>query len=111
VKDLSEEMLDYSPEELWNEILNEAYDEANDDTHTINLIEVEASHDSPLWTLDGVEIEYPDYRSLDDTLVKVFNKDAYIIFVLYEMVIVEHEGRPEKVKVVALDESGCVIHV
>jgi hypothetical protein len=102
---------DVPPEDLWNEVLEYALDLETDDYHPTHLIEIEASHDSPLWKLDGVEMEYPDYATLDRTLAKVFGYDVLVIFVLYEMVIVEHEHKPERVKVVALDSSGSVIHV
>lgn len=97
------------PETNWNEILNFCWHQENDSCHTFHIVEIEASHDSQLLKFDGVEVEYPDYKELDKALSFYTEEEAYLILILYQMEIAEHEHRPKRVRIVGFDRSGCLI--
>ncbi|MEM1554343.1 MAG: hypothetical protein QXJ72_05610 [Thermoproteota archaeon] len=97
------------PETNWNEILNSCWRQENDDCHALHVIEVEASHDSPLLKFEGITVNYPNYKALDNALGFYTGENALIILILYKMEIVEHERRPEEAKIIGFDGSGCLI--
>jgi hypothetical protein len=96
----------------WDDVLNELWYNSNDSCHELAIANVEwVAPDSPLLNLDGIWVEYPNYKALEEALGKLL-KDGKIslVILLYKCHVSECELTPEKVKVIAIDASGVPVH-